>query len=82
MNGQLIGSEEQVPVKMLTGGKQEFTYVGVKEVNKIHLSPLQMISVSLCAWAMTARSSGFEPASRPNPYSRPKSSTSSTTWRC
>ena len=51
-------------------------------MNSASLKPLQMIGVSLYAWAATASSSGLEPASRPNPYSRPKSSTSSTTWRC
>jgi hypothetical protein len=51
-------------------------------MNSASLKPLQMIGVSLYAWAATASSSGFEPASRPNPYSRPKSSTSSTTCFC
>ena len=46
------------------------------------LKPLQMIGVSLSASAMTASSSGFEPASRPKWYGLPKLSTSSTTWRC
>ena len=46
------------------------------------LNPLQMIGVSLSAIATTASSSGFDPASSPNLYGRPKSSTSSTTWRC
>jgi hypothetical protein len=46
------------------------------------LKPLQMIGVSLSAMATTARSSGLEPASRPNRYGLPKLSTSSTTWRC
>ena len=46
------------------------------------LKPLQMIGVSLSAIAITASSSGFEPASRPNWYGLPYSNTSSTTWRC
>ena len=46
------------------------------------LKPLQMMGVSLSASAITAISSGFEPASRPNLYGLPNSSTSSTTWRC
>ncbi len=46
------------------------------------LKPLQMIGVSLSATARTASSSGFEPASSPNPYGRPNWKISSTTWRC
>ena len=46
------------------------------------LKPLQMIGVSLSASAITASSSGFDPASRPNLYGLPNSKTSSTTWRC
>ena len=46
------------------------------------LKPLQMIGVSLSASAITASSSGLEPASSPKWYGRPYSSTSSTTWRC
>ncbi len=46
------------------------------------LKPLQMIGVSLSAIAITAISSGFDPASRPNRYGLPNSSTSSTTCRC
>ena len=37
------------------------------------LKPLQMIGVSLSAIAITASSSGFEPASRPNWYGLPNS---------
>ncbi len=51
-------------------------------MNSASLKPLQMIGVSLVVMATTASNSGLEPASSPNPYSRPKSSTSSTTWRC
>ena len=46
------------------------------------LNPLQMMGVPLVAMAMTASSSGFEPASSPNWYGSPNVSTSSTTWRC
>ena len=48
-------------------------------MNSSSLKPLQMIGVSLSARARTASSSGFEPASRPNRYGRPKSRISSTT---
>ena len=51
-------------------------------MNSASLNPLQMMGVSLSAMATTASSSGLEPASRPNLYGRPKSSTSSTTCRC
>ena len=51
-------------------------------MNSASLKPLQMIGVSLSASATTASSSGLDPASRPNRYGRPKSSTSSTTCRC
>ena len=51
-------------------------------MNSASLNPLQMIGVSLSVIAMTASSSGFEPASRPKLYGLPKSSTSSTTCRC
>jgi hypothetical protein len=51
-------------------------------MNSASLKPLQMIGVSLSARAATTSSSGFEPASSPNPYWRPNSSTSSTTCRC
>ncbi len=46
MNGDLVDSEVLVPVKMLQSGTQEFTYVPATQVDKIHLSPLQMISVA------------------------------------
>ncbi|MBI4867818.1 MAG: DNA-directed RNA polymerase subunit beta [Candidatus Wallbacteria bacterium] len=46
MNGVLQNSDEMVPVKMLQQGHQEFTYVSAKAVNKVHMSPLQMISVA------------------------------------
>ena len=51
-------------------------------MNSASLKPLQMIGVSFEATAATAISSGFEPASSPKLYGRPKSSTSSTTCRC
>ena len=46
------------------------------------LKPLQMMGVSLSASAITAISSGLEPASRPKWNGLPNSSTSSTTCRC
>ena len=51
-------------------------------MNSASLKPLQMIGVSFDVIAITARSSGLDPASRPKSYGRPKSRTSSTTWRC
>ena len=51
-------------------------------MNSASLKPLQTIGVSLVAIAATASSSGLDPASRPNPYWRPKSMISCTTWRC
>ena len=43
---------------------------------------LRRVEGAFSVIAMTASSSGFEPASRPNSYGLPNCSTSSTTWRC
>ena len=50
--------------------------------NSASLKPLQIIGVSASVNATTASSSGLLPASKPKPNSRPKRTTSSTTWRC
>ena len=45
-NGSLQNSDELLPVKVLQNGKQEFSYLPARAVDKVHLSPLQMISVA------------------------------------